>query len=183
MFVWFLLLAPTSKYILNLKFFGWSLYFPQLEVFWVLITSLSPAWEEMMSSMMSEEELAQMEQGGGPEKIWQKMTWHEKYDMKNMISLIMTWIIKNVTWKNMTWKNMTWPWPDEIWATITFQKWPDQIWLNQICLYQIDSLKYDPSAWMDWESQMEEEWKANGGLMGMMGMTGKLSSTYYGHYR
>merc|ERR1719222_1517693 len=23
-------------------------------------------------------------------------------------------------------------------------------------------------AWMDWESQMEEEWKANGGLMGMM---------------
>ena len=132
---------------------------------------------------MSKEELAQMEQGGGPEKIWQKMTWHEKYDMKNMISLIMTWIIKNVTWKNMTWKNMTWPWPDEIWATITFQKWPDQIWLNQISLYQIDSPKYDPSAWMDWESQMEEEWKANGGLMGMMGMTGKLSSTYYGHYR
>merc|ERR1711934_766768 len=28
-------------------------------------------------------------------------------------------------------------------------------------------------AWMDWESQMEEEWKANGGLMGMMGMTGE----------
>ena len=28
---------------------------------------------------------------------------------------------------------------------------------------------------MDWEAQMEEEWKANGGLMGMMGMTGKLS--------
>merc|ERR550534_3346650 len=27
-------------------------------------------------------------------------------------------------------------------------------------------------AWMDWEAQMEEEWKANGGLMGMMGMTG-----------
>merc|ERR1719464_684868 len=27
-------------------------------------------------------------------------------------------------------------------------------------------------AWMDWETQMEEEWKANGGLMGMMGMTG-----------
>ena len=73
--------------------------------------------------------------------------------------------------------------PDEIWATITFQTWPDQIWLNQISLYQIDSTEYDPSAWMDWESQMEEEWKANGGLMGMMGMTGKLSSTYYGHYR
>merc|ERR1711936_201627 len=28
-------------------------------------------------------------------------------------------------------------------------------------------------AWMDWEAQMEEEWKANGGLMGMMGMTGE----------
>merc|ERR1719341_1603665 len=28
-------------------------------------------------------------------------------------------------------------------------------------------------AWMDWESQMEEEWKANGGLIGMMGMTGE----------
>merc|ERR1712181_1156 len=27
-------------------------------------------------------------------------------------------------------------------------------------------------AWMDWETQMEAEWKANGGLMGMMGMTG-----------
>merc|ERR1712192_310073 len=29
-------------------------------------------------------------------------------------------------------------------------------------------------AWMDWETQMEAEWKANGGLMGMMGMTGGL---------
>merc|ERR1719348_923137 len=29
-------------------------------------------------------------------------------------------------------------------------------------------------AWMDWEAQMEEEWKANGGLMGMMGMTGEV---------
>merc|ERR1711964_636308 len=28
-------------------------------------------------------------------------------------------------------------------------------------------------AWVDWEAQMEEEWKANGGLMGMMGMTGE----------
>merc|ERR1712037_673044 len=28
-------------------------------------------------------------------------------------------------------------------------------------------------AWMDWEAQMEEEWKANGGLMGMMGLTGE----------
>merc|ERR1712181_46910 len=27
-------------------------------------------------------------------------------------------------------------------------------------------------AWMDWGTQMEAEWKANGGLMGMMGMTG-----------
>merc|ERR1719320_605763 len=27
-------------------------------------------------------------------------------------------------------------------------------------------------AWMDWETQMEAEWKASGGLMGMMGMTG-----------
>merc|ERR1719173_243432 len=27
-------------------------------------------------------------------------------------------------------------------------------------------------AWMDWEAQMEAEWEANGGLMGMMGMTG-----------
>merc|ERR1711971_1332205 len=27
-------------------------------------------------------------------------------------------------------------------------------------------------AWMDWETQMEAEWKANGGLMGIMGMTG-----------
>merc|ERR1712192_305877 len=27
-------------------------------------------------------------------------------------------------------------------------------------------------AWMDWETQVEAEWKANGGLMGMMGMTG-----------
>merc|ERR1712051_1139193 len=24
-------------------------------------------------------------------------------------------------------------------------------------------------AWMDWEAQMEAEWEANGGLMGMMG--------------
>merc|ERR1719450_1168251 len=28
-------------------------------------------------------------------------------------------------------------------------------------------------AWKDWEAQMEEEWQANGGLMGMMGMTGE----------
>merc|ERR1712212_59746 len=28
-------------------------------------------------------------------------------------------------------------------------------------------------AWMDWEAQMEAEWEANGGLMGMMGMTGE----------
>merc|ERR1712121_363416 len=28
-------------------------------------------------------------------------------------------------------------------------------------------------AWKDWETQMEEEWQANGGLMGMMGMTGE----------
>merc|ERR1711910_300058 len=28
-------------------------------------------------------------------------------------------------------------------------------------------------AWADWEAQMEAEWKANGGLMGMMGMTGE----------
>merc|ERR1711951_103271 len=28
-------------------------------------------------------------------------------------------------------------------------------------------------AWNDWEAQMEAEWQANGGLMGMMGMTGE----------
>merc|ERR1712243_359876 len=28
-------------------------------------------------------------------------------------------------------------------------------------------------AWKDWEAQMEEGWQANGGLMGMMGMTGE----------
>merc|ERR1712233_171889 len=28
-------------------------------------------------------------------------------------------------------------------------------------------------AWKDWEAQKEEEWQANGGLMGMMGMTGE----------
>merc|ERR1712223_285186 len=28
-------------------------------------------------------------------------------------------------------------------------------------------------AWADWEAQMEAEWQANGGLMGMLGMTGE----------
>merc|ERR1719391_690804 len=28
-------------------------------------------------------------------------------------------------------------------------------------------------AWNDWEAQMEADWQANGGLMGMMGMTGE----------
>ena len=28
---------------------------------------------------------------------------------------------------------------------------------------------------MDWEAQMEAEWEANGGLMGMVGMTGKYT--------
>ena len=52
-----------------------------------------------------------------------------------------------------------------------YQIWPDQKSSNQLYGNQI----WPPIAWMDWEAQMEAEWEANGGLMGMMGMTGKLN--------
>ena len=52
-----------------------------------------------------------------------------------------------------------------------YQIWPDQKSSNQLYRNQI----WPPIAWMDWEAQMEAEWEANGGLMGMMGMTGECT--------
>merc|ERR1719173_40372 len=49
----------------------------------------------------------------------------------------------------------------------------EQAWNEMISsMMSEEEMAQMEQAWMDWEAQMEAEWEANGGLMGMMGMTG-----------
>merc|ERR1712013_122853 len=48
----------------------------------------------------------------------------------------------------------------------------EQGWMEMMSSMGMDPAQME-QAWAEWEAQMEEEWKANGGLMGMLGMTGE----------
>merc|ERR1719495_2321276 len=48
----------------------------------------------------------------------------------------------------------------------------EQGWMEMMSSMGMDPAQME-QAWADWEAQMEAEWQANGGLMGMLGMTGE----------
>merc|ERR1711872_839115 len=48
----------------------------------------------------------------------------------------------------------------------------EQGWMDMMSSMGMDPAQME-QAWAEWEAQMEAEWKANGGLMGMLGMTGE----------
>merc|ERR1719273_524678 len=48
----------------------------------------------------------------------------------------------------------------------------EQGWMEMVSSMGMDPAQMEQE-WANWEAQMEEEWKANGGLMGMLGMTGE----------
>merc|ERR1719430_2290600 len=48
----------------------------------------------------------------------------------------------------------------------------EQGWMEMMSSMGIDPAQMEQE-WANWEAQMGEEWKANGGLMGMLGMTGR----------
>merc|ERR1712107_536753 len=49
----------------------------------------------------------------------------------------------------------------------------EQGWMEMMSSMGMDPAQME-QAWADWEAQMEAEWQANGGLMGMLGMTGEV---------
>merc|ERR1712180_34063 len=48
----------------------------------------------------------------------------------------------------------------------------EQGWMEMMSSMGMDPAQME-QAWAEWEAQMEAEWNANGGLMGMLGMTGE----------
>merc|ERR1711973_18555 len=48
----------------------------------------------------------------------------------------------------------------------------EQGWMEMMSSMGMDPAQME-QAWAEWEAQMEAEWMANGGLMGMLGMTGE----------
>merc|ERR1719317_1784335 len=48
----------------------------------------------------------------------------------------------------------------------------EQGWMEMMSSMGMDPAQME-QAWAEWEAQMETEWNANGGLMGMLGMTGE----------
>merc|ERR1711973_470484 len=48
----------------------------------------------------------------------------------------------------------------------------EQGWMEMMSSMGMDPAQME-QAWADWEAQMEAEWQANGGLMGILGMTGE----------
>merc|ERR1712212_286788 len=48
----------------------------------------------------------------------------------------------------------------------------EQGWMEMMSSMGMDPAQME-QAWADWEAQMEAEWQAKGGLMGMLGMTGE----------
>merc|ERR1711973_282713 len=48
----------------------------------------------------------------------------------------------------------------------------EQGWMEMMSSMGMDPAQME-QAWADWEAQMEAEWQANGGLIGMLGMTGE----------
>merc|ERR1719470_300837 len=48
----------------------------------------------------------------------------------------------------------------------------EQGWMEMMSSMGMDPAQME-QAWVEWEARMEAEWNANGGLMGMLGMTGE----------